>query len=129
MFETPELITSLAVYAQKRQLAEADGDIEATSAMRLLPPAESDMQSSVLFLRILAAADYYSDNPERMAKVEPVLVDIILDPYIYNVLPHSLAPTAAYIVAVAILAWYVSQHIRRWIQGASPPASDAKKTN
>ena len=80
-----------------------------------------------MFLRILAAADYYSDNPKRMVNVEPVLVDIILDPYILNVFPRSLVSTSAYLLAVAILAGLVSHLARYWIREASPSFPVKKK--
>jgi hypothetical protein len=37
-----------------------------------------------------------------------VSVDIILDPYLANIFPASLLPTAAYIIVLAIGAWYLS---------------------
>ena len=55
---------------------------------------------SVLFLRIFAAADYFTLNTEMMENVPPVIVDVILDPYLLNVLPLSLVPTLGW-VAVA----------------------------
>ncbi|OXV06029.1 hypothetical protein Egran_06205 [Elaphomyces granulatus] len=55
---------------------------------------------SVLFLRIFAAADYFTLNTEMMENVPPVIVDVILDPYLFNVLPLSLVPTLGW-VAVA----------------------------
>lgn len=44
-----------------------------------------------------------------MQTVPPVLVDIILDPYVLNVLPRSLVPTAAYILVVAVASWFLSK--------------------
>jgi hypothetical protein len=37
-----------------------------------------------------------------------VLVDIILDPFIFNIVPQSLVPTGAYILVIALLAFYLS---------------------
>lgn len=39
-----------------------------------------------------------------MQNVPPVAVDLILDPFLFNVFPRSLVPTAGWIVLVAILA-------------------------
>ncbi|KAL4884379.1 hypothetical protein BJY04DRAFT_7496 [Aspergillus karnatakaensis] len=66
---------------------------------------------SVLFLRISAAADYFSLNQTLMENVPPVLADIILDPFLANVFPRSLVPTAGYIVVVACVAIVIA----RWI--------------
>lgn len=46
-----------------------------------------------------------------MQHPEPVDVDIILDPYLANALPVSLLPTAAYIIVLAVVAWFISRKI------------------
>jgi len=61
-----------------------------------------DEVSSTLFLRVFAAADYFTTNKTLMEQVPPVYVDIILDPFIFNIFPRSLVPTAAYIMLIAI---------------------------
>ncbi|KAH7347929.1 hypothetical protein B0T11DRAFT_343981 [Plectosphaerella cucumerina] len=119
VFETPELITSLAVYSQIRHLTPDGVAGKATPPIQLDRHGHGDIQASVLFLRILAKADYFSDDEARMSLVEPVNVDLILDPYVLNVLPRSLAPTAAYITAVAALAVFLSQYVRSRIHGPS----------
>jgi hypothetical protein len=48
-----------------------------------------------------------------MENVPPVLADIILDPFLANVFPKSLVPTACYIAVVACVAIVVA----RWIAG------------
>lgn len=35
------------------------------------------------------------------------MVDVILDPFILNVFPRSLVPTAVWIIVVTVLAWYI----------------------
>jgi hypothetical protein len=70
---------------------------------------------SVLLLQILAAADYYTTNRILMEHVPPVFVDIILDPYLLNVLPQSLVPTGVYLIVVAISSWYLAKFIARWL--------------
>ncbi|KAG4419924.1 hypothetical protein IFR04_006961 [Cadophora malorum] len=114
VFETPELITSLAQYSETRQ----------TEVMEDLQPMESqgeknskvhDEVSSTLFLRVFAAADYFTTNKTLMEQVPPVYVDIILDPFIFNIFPRSLVPTAAYIMLIAIGSWYLAKYISSWI--------------
>lgn len=63
-----------------------------------------------------------------MENVPPVFVDIILDPYLFNVLPRSLAPTVAYIILLAIGSWYLSKYISSWIQDLSRDVGSDKKT-
>jgi hypothetical protein len=74
------------------------------------------MEVSILLLQIQAAADYFTMNRTLMENVPPVFVDIILDPYLFNVLPQSLAPTVVYIVLIAIGSWHLSKYISKWIQ-------------
>lgn len=68
---------------------------------------------SVLFLRISAAADYFSLEQSLMEDVPPVLADVILDPFLGNVFPKSLVPTACWISVVACLAIVVARWISR----------------
>ena len=49
-----------------------------------------DEVSSTLFLRVFAAADYFTTNKTLMEQVPPVYVDIILDPFIFNIFPYEL---------------------------------------
>ena len=46
-----------------------------------------------------------------MRDVPPVAVDVILDPFLWNVFPRSLVPTAAWGVLVAVVAGVVA----RWV--------------
>ncbi|KAK3705824.1 hypothetical protein LTR37_013131 [Vermiconidia calcicola] len=73
--------------------------------------ATSAKEEIFLLLRIQAAADFYTTNKTLMQKPPPVDVDIILDPYLDNIFPTSLLPTAAYIVCLAVGSWYVSGYI------------------
>lgn len=50
-----------------------------------------------------------------MEHVQPVFVDIILDPYLLNVLPRSLVPTGVYLVVVAISSWILAKYIAKWL--------------
>lgn len=86
-----------------------------------------EREASVLFLQILAAADYYTTNKTLMNDVPPVYVDVILDPYVSNLLPRSLLPTIGYIVAVAILSWFMARRISSWIQSIAAEPDQNKK--
>ncbi|KAK5080619.1 hypothetical protein LTR70_008771 [Exophiala xenobiotica] len=106
-FETAELITSLTTYSYARHAQLSQADIDALQAKHFSSTSGAD-QSSLLFLRIQAAADYFSLNETLMKSVPPVHVDLILDPYLLNVFPQSLIPTAGYIAAIAVLSWFLS---------------------
>ena len=86
--------------------------------------------SSLLFLQILAAADYYTTNTTLMSNVPPVYVDIILDPFYLNVLPRSLAPVGFFIVLVAVISYFIARQAVSWIQALAvhkKAAEDKKK--
>lgn len=130
VFETPELISSLAEYAESERpdpiaLEEHKPSIFAPS---LDFKHTANEEISTLFLHIRAAADYYTMNRTLMENVPPVFVDIILDPYLFNVLPRSLVPTVGYIILLAVGSWYLSQYISRWIQDLAREDVGSKKT-
>jgi hypothetical protein len=113
VFEDPELITSLYNYSMTRQPSSS-------SPPPPPPPTPKDRQpsSSTLFLRVDAAADYFTTDRALMARPEPVLVDIILDPFVLNVLPRTLVPTVGYVVLVAALSWILSTRlVMPWVRG------------
>ncbi|KAI4868836.1 hypothetical protein F4820DRAFT_89598 [Hypoxylon rubiginosum] len=127
VFETPDLISELSEYSWSRQSLEGDHESQGESATD--PQASSsEREASVLFLQILAAADYYTMNKTLMRDVPPVYVDIILDPFVFNILPRSLVPTVGYIVVVAIASWFISRHISIWIRNAAAETTREKKT-
>ena len=105
VFDTPELIQALAAYAEEPNRKRSE-------------PSRSLARSreSVLFLRVRAAADFFTTNKELMSSPPPVDVDLILDPYVINVFPRSLGPTAAYIVALAFVAWIVSGAVWKFLR-------------
>lgn len=76
----------------------------------------SDQVQSVLLIQVHAAADYYTTNQTLMKHVPPVLVDIILDPYLLNLFPKSLVPTAGYLLMVAIISWYLARYVAQWLR-------------
>ncbi|KAK8133673.1 hypothetical protein PG984_005685 [Apiospora sp. TS-2023a] len=128
VFESAELITELSDYSlsRRQQLEAADeGGLDDGSTSTGRP---RERETSVLFLQILAAADYYTTNKTLMNEVPPVYVDIILDPYVFNLLPRSLLPTIGYIIVVAIISWFMARRVSRWIQSiAAEPDRDKKE--
>ncbi|KAK4241370.1 hypothetical protein C8A03DRAFT_41197 [Achaetomium macrosporum] len=118
VWDSPELMASLRAYSMSRQqLSELaasspshdDDEVPASSSER------EEEASSMLLLRILAAADYFTTDSALMSNVPPVDADIILDPFLFNVLPRSLAGTACYIVAVAAAAYLAARRVASWI--------------
>lgn len=106
VFESSDLITSLSIYSYARHAQLNSADIDGLQQRRFV--SVEGKETSMLFLQIQAAADYFSLNKDLMDKVPPVHVDLILDPYLFNVFPQSLVPTAIYIVVVAVFAWFLS---------------------
>ena len=122
VFDTPELITSLANYSELRQ------SLSSPDRSRNHHRVTSD-SDSVLFLQVFAAADYFTTNKTLMRNVPPVNVDIseldfifgsnrsnltvltVLDPFLFNILPRSLLPTGVYLSILAVFAWYLSNYI------------------
>lgn len=80
---------------------------------------DSKQESTFLFLQIFAAADYFSLNQTLMDDVPPVAVDLILDPYVLNILPKSLLPTGLYLGAIGIIAWLASSWILRHLSSSN----------
>lgn len=107
VFDTPDLISSLARYSEQRQESVLDHPKNADPALPI--------PQSVLFLRIQAAASFYSLNRTLMESPPAVETDIILDPFILNILPRSLGPVAVYITLVAVGAYFLSGYIYRWL--------------
>ena len=103
---------SLAEYSETQQgKPESVGD-SLKSAMR---PTHGATDQSLLLLSISTAADYYTTDAYLMKNPSPVFVDIILDPFILNVFPRSLVPTAGYITIVAIGSFFVARFMSRFL--------------
>ncbi|CZR53812.1 uncharacterized protein PAC_03694 [Phialocephala subalpina] len=129
VFETPELIQSLAKYSEAREPDLLDAQSQQSSIVNPETTSKNTPASgsSTLFLQIFAAADYYTMNKTLMENVPPVFVDIILDPYVFNIFPRSLLPTAAYIVILAIGGWFLAKYISAYIQSIARLDTDAEK--
>jgi len=119
VFQSPDLVTSLTQFTDATQM---DQKIMEGKSAPIYNPI-----SSVLFLRVQAAADYYTMNQTLMQEVPPVYVDIILDPFIMNIVPRSLIPTAAYIIVLAIGSWFLAKSVNRWIQLFSRDKTEIQK--
>lgn len=66
-------------------------------------------------------------NQSMMENPPPVFVDIILDPYLFNIFPRSLLPTAMYIIILAIGGWYLAKYISALIQTIGQLDKDVDK--
>jgi len=124
VFDNPELITSLSTYSYARHGQLSNIDIQQLQSSRLISKTGS-ADLSMLLLQIYAAADYFTLNETLMKHVPPVHVDLILDPYLLNVFPQSLLPTAGYIVVIAIVAWFLSA----WVYQQLSSYTGKRETN
>lgn len=117
VFDSPELIASLASFSETQQSEVNSYENRTPRISRSFKksPHETDLLQSVLLLQILAAADYYTTNRTLMEQVPPVFVDIILDPFLMNVFPRSLVPTGIYLIVVAISSWHLAKYIAKWL--------------
>ncbi|KAH7321022.1 hypothetical protein B0I35DRAFT_477549 [Stachybotrys elegans] len=122
VWETPELVQSLHRFSVSRQ---PDSSLVSESS----GSHEAERSSSVQLLRVRAAADYFTDSLELMQNPPPVLVDLILDPYLLNVVPQSLLPTIGCVLVVATVSWLLAKHLATWLQtiAQSPAVHDKKQ--
>ena len=129
VFDSPALLSSMTEYSIALHASMEPETLQGiqTRAYDRTKMLNEARQESVLFLQIFAAADYYTLNKTLMETVPPVHADVILDPYLLNVFPKSLLPTAGHIVIVAICGWFISG----WVYGkiifpaATAPESSA----
>ncbi|KAI0852007.1 hypothetical protein F5Y00DRAFT_258964 [Daldinia vernicosa] len=126
LLEVPELLSSLSKYSQFHRSLDSDPG----SQSRSIGGAQAlryERKTSVLFLQILAAADYYTMNKTLMRDVPSVHVDIILDPFVFGLLPRSLLPTVGYIVVVTIASWFIARYISICIRNLAAETTSEKK--
>ena len=128
VFGNADLITSLSGYPYARHDQLSSEDIISLQARK--PPKSTAAPTTTLFLQVFAMADYYSLDTDLMEHVPPVAVDVILDPFILNVLPRSLLPTGLYLVLIAVGAWLLSGWVSKKLTARSPDGHvvfDSKK--
>lgn len=121
--EDPSLLAAISRFSSFR-LASVD-QLQANTVLQKTKAGKHDSSASdsaptsdsALFLRIFSAADYYSLDTSLMDNVPPILVDIILDPFLLNVFPRSLVPTACWITVVAAIALLVARWVTMQFQG------------
>ncbi|KAL2160388.1 hypothetical protein VTH06DRAFT_1561 [Thermothelomyces fergusii] len=114
--DSPELAGSLRAYSASQQPHPPDSGSGGND------DDEEAREASVLLLRIVAAADYYTADAALMGRVPPVDADVILDPFLFNLVPRSLAGTACYLVAVAVAACLLSRPIASGIRALAASA-------
>lgn len=116
---------SLAEYSETQQgKPKSVGDAVKSATQ----PATGTTDQSLLLLSISSAADYYTTDAALMDSPQPVFVDIILDPFIFNVFPRSLIPTAGYITIVAIGSFFVARFMNRFLSGVAKTDVQKKDT-
>lgn len=127
VWKTPDLIQSLAEYATSQQPEQASNAPQ-PKMHQPSPDDAGESKASVLLLRVQAAADYFTDNVALMNNPPPVLVDLILDPFVFNAVPRSLLPTAGYLILVGLVTWFVAQRITSTLRAvASSEDNESKK--
>ncbi|KAL3454713.1 hypothetical protein BJX65DRAFT_6553 [Aspergillus insuetus] len=110
VLEDRSLLSSISAYSSARLSA-----VPQSQSQKILTrsqrgtPQDAATSDSVLFLQIVAAADYFSLEQALMENVPSVLADIILDPFLGNVFPRSLVPTACWVTIIAVLAVLVAR--------------------
>ncbi|KAK4227629.1 hypothetical protein QBC38DRAFT_188011 [Podospora fimiseda] len=117
VFDTPILIQSLNTYS-----------------LSLTPPPtppatqKRERQSSILLIHIQSQASYFTSNKTLMSNPPPVTVDLILDPFLLNILPRSLLPTILYIIFIALTSLFIlAPKIANWVQGIATTEDIQKK--
>ncbi|KAK8212737.1 hypothetical protein IWZ01DRAFT_434114 [Phyllosticta capitalensis] len=115
VFDSPDLISALADYS------ESLPETKAVVAEDAAAGASDTAPASILFLQIQAAADYFTLNKTLMDEPPDVKAEIILDPYILNVVPRSLVPTGIYLIACTIGAWFVASLLVGWLTSIESP--------
>lgn len=124
---TPDLLQSLSDHIQSQKAVPTgnnDPRLLNTKASSL--DGQEARQSSML-LQVRAFADYFTHEAALMREPPPVLVDLILDPYIYNVVPQSLLSTVGYITTIAIITWFVAQSIASRLQSIAAGGIESKR--
>ncbi|KAI0130771.1 hypothetical protein F4814DRAFT_444906 [Daldinia grandis] len=126
LLQAPELLSRISEYSQFRWSLDNNPRSQPRST-RGAQALRSERKTSVLFLQIQAAADYYTMNKTLMRDVPPVHVDIILDPFVFGLLPRSLLPTVGYIIVVAITSWFIARYISICLRNLAAETTPEKK--
>ncbi|KAK2766194.1 hypothetical protein FQN54_007710 [Arachnomyces sp. PD_36] len=127
VFDHPPLMSSLSEFSYNR-LADLERQSDPSALIRR-PLKSVPEPESILFLQVITAADYFTTEKSLMENPPPVDVDIILDPYLFNVFPRSLVPTAGYILIIALGAWFVSRIIWSGLANIAQSSSKASASS
>ncbi|MCJ1402332.1 hypothetical protein MMC11_005552 [Xylographa trunciseda] len=119
VFRTPTLNSSIYEYFEA-QIIESSSGGKKQDKPSVVDYSTTDIHSSLL-LHVSATADYYSRDAALMRDGLLVDLDIILDPYLLNIFPQSLAPTGVYLVVLAILSWAISGIVWHWFRSLAHP--------
>ncbi|RMZ90841.1 hypothetical protein DV736_g1920, partial [Chaetothyriales sp. CBS 134916] len=109
IFASPDLLSALTTYSNARHQSTTAEELDQIRSRRSQRHFNANTAlTTFLFLQIFAKADYYTLNNTMMDIVPPVQVDLILDPYLLNVLPTTLLSTVGFILAIAVVGWFIS---------------------
>lgn len=122
VFAMPNLLAELSEYVDRQVPHPGLAD-------RLHASSLGEGTASSLFVKVRCAADYYTVEGSLMEKPPPVLVDLILDPYAFNVVPESLLPVIGYITVLVIVAWLISQWVWRWLDQVKSEKTRERKSH
>ncbi|KAF2397233.1 hypothetical protein EJ06DRAFT_454058, partial [Trichodelitschia bisporula] len=113
ILDTPELLSTVVAYSESRLSPSCpENPITRTK----------NKDGAVLFLQVQSSADFFTNNRTLMNNTPLVGVDLILDPYLLNIFPSSLLPTAGFITVVGIGSWVLASVV--WTRLSSIGASD-----
>lgn len=113
VFQTPDLLASLSAYSEQVQKFHTAS--QKPKVRRETAGGATERNASVLFLHIRTIADYHTDDKDLMKYPRPVLVDLILDPFVFNLVPRSLIPTVLILVAGTCFIYFTARYIGRSI--------------
>jgi len=113
----------LSVHSQHEQAILLNSNGRNESRYSKIPIEDS----SHLYLKISGAASFFTTDTKLMDDPPPVLVDIILDEYLFGVLPLSLRSVALFITVMAVASYYLGIWFIKFINGLTKPAVKEKK--
>lgn len=100
----------------------------------MAPPGDSSKAEegvgsgeSRLYVRIMAKTAYWTDNERRMEVPDVVEVELILDRFLAGVLPESLLRIGAWVVVVAVFAWWLGGVAGKGLAGIGAMGKGARE--
>jgi hypothetical protein len=120
--DSPELLASLVESITRHEETSSHPEVvrhvKAALGTNVSTPhnVSATTSTSALLLRIVATADYFTDVQCLMENVPPTYTEIILDPWVHGMIPATVVPIAAYVLAVIAVAYPLARAITRGIE-------------